>query len=86
MSKYEGYGQPFDQPDPTIGEFRECIDEVSKEISYDGKTVDSHKGIPALVRVRCLNSDDEFTLVGYEVDGLPGCGCPSGITLEIRKD
>lgn len=92
-NEYEGWGNPFTQSDPTIKEFKKQFVKYEDEITgIDGKSsgdedyIGSHK-ISSSVRVRIINddSDDDYELVGMDVDRLGGCGCWSGIVLEVRK-
>lgn len=85
IKKYEGMGDGFTQPDPTIKEFMDRMNRNIPEITIDGETVNAHKPISATVRVRCVNNDEEYELIGIDIDMLIGCGCWSGIVLEIKQ-
>jgi hypothetical protein len=91
MSEYEGNGNPFTKADPTITEFRTEFNKLANEIVCEKYPtpedyIGSHK-IPSSVRVRVVNDDvDEYyDIVGLAVDQLCGCGCWSGVVIEIRK-
>jgi hypothetical protein len=85
MSEYQGNGNQFKTYDPTIKEFLEEINKYKDDISIDGETVNSHK-LRTRVNVSCINNEKFYTLTGVAVDYLGGCGCPSGITLEIMEE
>jgi len=68
-----------------VKEFADRIAEYAVEIGCDGNgRIASHK-IPSAVHVRCADSDEEYELVGIDIEQLMGCGCWAGIVLEIRK-
>ena len=83
---YKGWGAPFTTPDPTIGEFKRSFDRLADEITTgDGTKVMSHS-LDTQVRVRCINSEKSFSVVGLDLAQLMGCGCPCGIVIEIAED
>jgi hypothetical protein len=90
-NNYEGWGAPFSKPDPTVREFKNIIEKYSEDIIFEKDAnkpdyIQSHK-IESSIRVRVINddSDDEYELVGVDIDRLGGCGCWSGIVLEVKK-
>lgn len=74
----------FSQANPTLKEFdheyRNACTYVSPANNLD---VSSHSVVPT-VSVSCVNSDDDFELIGIEVDRYL-CGCEVGMTFKIRK-
>ncbi len=70
----------------TVSEFLSKIQMYANEIGCDGKgNIGSHK-IPSSVRIRTEDCEGDYELVDIEMDYLIGCGCPSGITIVIRKE
>lgn len=68
----------FDDNPPTIQEFLKKIQYYSKDIGEG-----SH-GIKPEVNVALEDGDEEFKLIGIQLD-MTGCGCATGITLMIEK-
>lgn len=86
MIEYNGDGNPFSIPDPTIKEFEDNFNQLRKEITVDGELMASHNKVKCHVRVECINDyDKSFELVGMTIDAFAGCGCWSGIVLEIQE-
>ncbi len=89
-NNYKGWGRAFDAPlGPAVSlkEFKEIFDTYVREIGLNEEgNIASHK-IVGTIRVRCINPENSkmYNLVGVDVDQLPGCGCWSGITLEIEE-
>lgn len=91
MSAYEGWGVPFSKADPTLREFKDKIEDYAKDIIGEkDKTkpdyIHSHK-IESSIRIRVVNDEtnDDYEIVGIDIDRLGGCGCWSGIVIEVRK-
>lgn len=71
----------------TLKEFKRVMDYYIQEISCNniGDSVASHQSIKPKVLISCQDSNDDFELIDFDVDGLPGCGCWCDLTLVIRK-
>lgn len=68
-----------------VKEFVETITKYANEIGCDGKgNISSHK-ISSSIRVTNVDSDDEYEIVGFDIDRLMGCGCWCGIEIQVRK-
>jgi len=75
--------------EPKLKEFAEAFADYLKEVGCMDNPegwMGSHK-IVSDIRVECVDENDD---TGYEVCGLRfeqlmGCGCPSDITIMIRK-
>ena len=88
---YAGWGQPFDAEEKhgdavVLKAFKERFDGYCEEIGIgEGGKIASHR-IVGTIGVRCVDPDDDkdYRIVGLDVDTLPGCGCWSGITVEIE--
>ncbi len=68
-----------------VSELKEAIDVVAKEVGCDGKSIGSHK-IRSSVSAYCAELDQWFDIIDIDPDRLWGCGCWSGLTINLKKD
>jgi hypothetical protein len=73
--------------DPTLKIFADDFNEIVDDCMDKDGNVASHK-FPAhiYVEVEGDDSDDEYSIMALDIDYLGGCGCPSGITIRIKKN
>jgi hypothetical protein len=66
-------------------EFARYLNDVGCMDNPDG-WMGSHK-IVSRINILCEDADEdiEYEVCGLEYDQLMGCGCPSDITIKIRK-
>lgn len=70
--------------DTTVLELTNLLSRYQKEIGGGEKTTGSHS-FPSSIGVRCDNSEDDFELVGVDVQQAVGCGCWTGVTFVIKR-
>lgn len=68
-----------------LKEFKETIDEMADEIGIYGEKgeIASHRFSG---HVSIEGEDDFYVIKSFAYSRLPGCGCPSGIVINIEKD
>ena len=73
------------EKEPRLAEFAKIFDSYVKDIMNvndpDG-FIYSHR-IKGSISVR--TDDTMYEIVGLDLDYLGGCGCPSGITIRVKK-
>jgi hypothetical protein len=75
--------------EPKLKEFAEAFADYLNDVGCmdnpDG-WMGSHK-IVSRINILCEDEDDDtsYEVCGLEFDQLMGCGCPSDITIKIRK-
>jgi hypothetical protein len=84
MTKYYWNDKP-----PTLKEFTDLFNKYVSEILVPGESegyIQSHK-IIGDIYIDCVNdnSDTIYEIVDLDMNLLGGCGCPSDITIKIRK-
>ena len=85
MNDYKGYGCPFDE-EPTLKIFKEDFDKNCDEIGISSEGyIGSHK-IKGSIGISCINNNKDYKIVGLDIDRLMGCGCWSGIIIEIEEE
>lgn len=69
-----------------LKEFKERVDYLCDEIGIYGEKgfISSHK-ITGDVYLRD-DKDNFYSITGFDLSGLPGCGCLSSLIIEIVKD
>ena len=75
----------------TLSKLIEVLKQHQKEIGCDGENIASH-GLESTVSFSITNADIDLDLeiddseypCGVELDLLPGCLCPSGITFKLK--
>lgn len=68
----------------TVTELIQALQKLNEDIGCDGKSTFSHE-IPSHVWVTCEDSDADFELERLELDYMPGCSCPYGVTIVVKK-
>jgi len=84
---YKGHGNAIEQKHnmALLYDFDKQYKKILNEIGMDDKGfIGSHK-LEANISVSCINNKKEYKLVGLDVNQLLGCGCWSGIILEIEE-
>lgn len=68
----------------TVTELFNIIKRAKEDIFCDGKKIASHD-ISSSVSV----VDDEYniyTIDSFHIEGLPGCGCPCDLIINIKRE
>ena len=65
-------------------EFQRLVSMLADEIGGDGDTIASHS-IPGEVYIED-EKGNTYSITHMELRLLPGCGCPDGIVIHIRRD
>lgn len=77
----------WEDKEPNLREFKTLFDDYCNEIltsnTADPK-INSHN-IIGEVRIDCVNTEDEYEIVGLDIGQLIGCGCWSDIIIQIKK-
>lgn len=72
-----------------VKEFADRIATMADDIGCDGNGgIGSHLKVRSKIFIDCINEDDDlidYEIVDLDIDVLPGCQCPSGIIIKIKK-
>lgn len=72
---------------PSLKEFMTDLNYCVKEtccMSNPEGTIGSHN-IVGHINICCDDADEEYEISYIEIDRLGGCGCESGITINVKK-
>jgi hypothetical protein len=69
----------------TISELIQRLEKLREEVGCDGEMIGSHT-FPSYVHFWIENPEIDLDLefTGLELNYLPGCMCPSGITFNLK--
>jgi len=69
----------------TVSRLKKYVDAIQEEVMCDGKTINSHQ-VKSVVMAYCEETNEYFSIKSLEPDQLMGCGCWSGIVINLEKD